>query len=377
MRHNVNSKDTYAIILAMHSQRLKFLRDLFEKNNIDALFTSSTYNINYLTGVSSFSEIEKEASLFITRKRCCLFTDARYMDEVNKIINKKEVRIGFTKSFILDINKIIKKEKIKSIGFEENLTHSEYKNLTENVDANFSLSDNLVEEIRIIKDQTELNSLRKACNLTDKTYSHVLKNIRIGITEKEIAYKIEAFIRKNGGELAFPSIVAFGKNSAVPHHKTGNTKLKINNIVLLDFGAKIDGYCADFTRTLFFGKAGKKFKKIYKTVLESQMKAIKHTSNLRAVASRIDSVSRSHITKSGYPPIPHSLGHGVGLQVHEKPSLSPKSSDYLDLNSVFTIEPGIYLSNFGGVRIEDTVVMTKNGIDVLTVSPKELVEISG
>ncbi|MDP2585725.1 MAG: M24 family metallopeptidase, partial [Candidatus Levybacteria bacterium] len=178
--------------------------------------------------------------------------------------------------------------------------------------------------------------------------------------------------------------VGFGKNSAVPHHQATNNKLTNNEIVLLDFGVKLDNYCSDMTRTVFFGKASAEFKKMYETVLKAQSKAIEflntkylihNTSKQKIIASDIDNIARKHIISSGYKTIPHSLGHGIGLEVHEKPSLSPKSKDILKKGMVFSIEPGIYIPNFGGVRIEDLVVLEKGKLRLLTHSPKNFIEL--
>ena len=194
------------------------------------------------------------------------------------------------------------------------------------------------------------------------------------------------FIKKKGSDPSFSSIVAFGKNSSIPHHKTSDERLKINSIVLLDFGVKLNNYCSDMTRTVFFGKADDKFKKIFNTVLKSQNEAISritkyynntyHYSQKGDLKTReIDKIARSYIISQGFPDILHSLGHGIGIEVHEQPRLSPKSKDLLKPGMVFSIEPGIYIPGYGGVRIEDLVVLEKSGPRLLTHSPKEIIEI--
>lgn len=235
--------------------------------------------------------------------------------------------------------------------------------------------------MKSVKTNEEIDKIRKACKLADKTFEYILGKIKLGITEKELAKKINSFIRKNGASLSFRTIVAFGKNSSEIHHKTTLRKLKKGDIVMFDLGAKLDGYCSDITRTLFFGKATEEQKKVYQTVLKSHELAIQQFNNItikqlkNIKASEVDKVARNYIVSQGYPTIPHSLGHGVGKIVHSGFKLSPKSKTILRTGMVFSIEPGIYLKGKFGVRIEDLVVLKENGIEVLTNSPKELIEL--
>lgn len=231
-----------------------------------------------------------------------------------------------------------------------------------------------------IKTPNEISKIKKACELGDKTFDYVLKKIHLGITEKEMAQEIDSFVENAGAKPSFPTIVAFGKNSANIHNIPTDNKLKKNQIILLDLGVKLDEYCSDMTRTIFSGSATAEFKKMYETVLEAQERAIQQFSNFamkqsEIKASEIDKTARDYITSKGYPTIPHSLGHGVGIEIHEAPHLSPKSKDILKAGMVFSIEPGIYLPNFGGVRIEDLVVLTENGPKLLTHSPKNIIEV--
>ncbi|MCR4305907.1 MAG: M24 family metallopeptidase, partial [Candidatus Daviesbacteria bacterium] len=194
-------------------------------------------------------------------------------------------------------------------------------------------------------------------------------------------------IRTKGAVISFPTIAAFGKNSSIPHHQTGNTKLgpesssgREGQVILLDFGVKFENYCSDMTRTIFFGKPTGKQKDIYNEVLESQQKAVDYIKGLIKTGQEIrsagvDKVARDYILSKGYPSIPHSLGHGIGLEVHEHLSLSPKSKESLKEGMVFSIEPGIYLTDFGGVRIEDLFVYEEKGLRQLTVSPKKIITI--
>ncbi len=259
-------------------------------------------------------------------------------------------------------------KKIKKIGIEENdLSVAEYKKIRKHFKT-VNLKE--LSNLRTIKGEDEILKIEKACKLGDEAFDFILKKLKLGVSEKQIAFELEFFIKRNGADISFPPIVAFGKNSSIPHHQTSDKRLKTKSIVLLDFGVKLGNYCSDMTRTIFFGKADDKFKKIYNTVLASQQKAIESlkssmvngqwsidarnadSSEVDSIrASDIDLVTRNHIVKQGYPTNPHSLRHGIGIEVHESPRLSPESKDILKPGMVFSIEPGIYLAGFGGVRI--------------------------
>lgn len=232
-----------------------------------------------------------------------------------------------------------------------------------------------------IKTKKEVLKIKKACALTDKVYSQILKVIRMGISERQLRLQIEREIRKNNASLAFRPIVAFGKNACEPHHKATDLCLRKNHgFIKIDLGAKVEGYCSDMTRTIFFGKASRKQKRMHQTVLEAQNLAIQQFNNLAIKQSgksirafEIDKVARRYIISKNYPTIPHTVGHGIGKKVHEGFRLGPKSKTILRKNMVFTIEPGIYLKGFGGVRIEDVFYLGKNGLEQLTHSPKEII----
>jgi len=375
------------------------------KKNFDAILVSSVPNITYLAGFSSFSKDEREAYLLITQNQNYILTDGRYSEAVkSKIKNFKLIEISSKLTFEKALKDLAKKHsprgeagKIKQVGFEHHdITVAEHKKFS-SVFKTIKHFD--IDNFRAIKSNQEILAIEKACKLGDETFKYILKKIKLGVSEKELAFEIEFFIKKAGGDISFPPIVAFGKNSAIPHHKpTENTKLRTQNIVLLDFGVKLNDYCSDMTRTVFFGSANAEYKKIYRTVLAAQKRAIEFLSSTfhslplhekQIKASQVDKVARTYILEKGFPTIPHSLGHGVGLEVHESPRLSPKSKDRLKPGGVFTIEPGIYIPGFGGVRIEDVVVIENSGLPrrplrreaskvgprLLTKSTKEIIEI--
>ncbi len=366
--------------------RIKQVRCILDTEKLDALLISSSYNIYYLTGFNGFSTNEQEGFALLTHTNLYVFADPRLYEGARESVrnmsyakqNPIVIEFGAEKRLLPQIQEILDREKLKTIGFEENLTYSEYKNFKKLKNVTLIVASEIVEFIRQTKNTEELKALQAACTLTDKAYSHILKTIRIGQSEKEVAWELEKYIRESEGELAFPTIVAFSENSAIPHHKTGDKRLERKNIVLLDFGAKVHEYCADMTRTFFIGKAPEKFKKIYETVRIGQEKALKQKAtkpNHRLTGEFIDMTSRNYILSQGYPSVPHSVGHGIGLEVHELPHISPGNKDLLTPHIPFTIEPGIYINNFGGVRIEDTVWFSGEEIIPLTKSSKKLIEL--
>lgn len=353
------------------------LKKILEK--VDGILISSPANIIYLTNYSGFSETERECILLITNNSNYLITDKRYSEAIKNqtknFVTKDEGIYKFLKN---DSKDLFKKLNIKTIGFEENnLTVSEFNSFKKV--ANLKPTD--LTKLRIIKTNEETENIKLACKITDQTFSYILKEIKLGITEKEISSLIENFIREKNGETSFKSIVAFGKNSAIPHHQTSNVKLTNNQIILLDFGVKINNYCSDMTRTIYFGKVPEKFKKMHDVVLAAQNKAIEYINsklsmvNGQLFAKDIDKVARDYIIKQKYPNIIHSVGHGIGVEVHEAPFISPSSKDIIKDNMIFSIEPGIYFSDYGGVRIED-LVLVKNGLaELISQSNREIIEL--
>lgn len=372
----------------MQTSRLSYLKKLLATNSIDAALISSIPNIIYLTDFNYFSDLEREAFLLITKKNNFIITDARYSHAVTtNLKNFTLLEISINNSFTHLLNTIIKKEKIQILGVEENnITVAEYKKISSVIKEINHLDLNA---FRIIKTTTEIKKIKKACEIGDKAIEYILKKIKLGVTEKELALQLETFMRNSGAEPSFPTIVAFQENAAVPHHKTSDRKLNKNEFVLIDSGVKYENYCSDMTRTFFFGKANSEQKLVYNTVLETQRKAIElldhklvHDPTNKVEGAEIDKMAREYIINQGFQTIPHSLGHGIGLEVHEAPRLSSASKEILTAGMVFSIEPGIYLpagrqglSNKFGVRIEDLFTIQGNKLVQLTKSPINLLEI--
>lgn len=232
----------------------------------------------------------------------------------------------------------------------------------------------LIHEVRAVKSKKELQNIIKAQRISERVLADVLKRLKVGVTEIEIANFIKkSFIKYKVPILSFPPIVAFGKNTANIHHEPGKSKLKKGDFVMFDFGTTVNHYCSDMTRTYVFGNPSRKQEKVYKGVLKAQEIALKKLSKSEKKASVIDKSARSFLhNKFGKNKFTHGLGHGVGTVIHEWPNFKPNSTDILPVGSVMTVEPGIYIKGFGGVRIEDMVLITKKGIVNLTKAPKNL-----
>lgn len=363
----------------MFEPRINDIRQKLLKEKLDGVLISSVANITYLSGFTNFSKDEREAYIFIGQDFAYIITDARYTEAVKR---ETPHLILFERSHKNPTKELFKKhqKQIKRLGIEEdNLTVLEHNSLSKHFK---KIKHFDVGHLRSVKTEEEIKKIEKACRIGDLAFDYFIKKIKIGVTEKQVANELENFIRSKGAEISFPPIVAFGKNSSVPHHQTGDTVLEDSEgqFILLDFGVKYENYCSDMTRTVFFGKPTDKQKEIYETVLVAQQKAVDFVNSAMAAgkvikAAEADKVARGVIVSKGFPTIPHSLGHGIGLEVHEHPSLSPKSKEILKQGMVFSIEPGIYLPDFGGVRIEDLFVLENNGLRQLTKSPKELMVI--
>jgi Xaa-Pro aminopeptidase len=378
--------------------RLQNLRQILKQHELDAALISSVPNIIYLTGITHFSKEEREAFVLITQTNQYIFTDARYTHAVRQLAADFTLKeIGHEHSFTQLLKEISDEEQITILGIEtNNLTVFEHERIlkalsnTKNnpvvIPANagiqkikktspFSYKHFDLTELRIKKDLQEINKIQKACAFGDKTFEFIHKKLKLGMTEKQVAFEMETFMRQHGYEPSFPTIVAFEENAAIPHHKTSDKKLTEDNIILLDFGVKYEEYCSDMTRTILFGNPSPEKKRVYQTVYEAQQKAIKYIEkqlekNQDILAEKADEAARAHILGVGFPSIPHALGHGIGLEVHEPPTLSPKSSAKLEDGMVFSIEPGIYLNDVFGVRIEDLFALQNGNLIQLTNAGK-------
>lgn len=362
--------------------RLSNLRNRLKENALDALLVSSLPNIAYLTGYAKFSMQDRDAFVLITQKSQYIFTHGIYKEDVkNSVKNFTLIDIKRENPISQAVKDIIEEQSIQKLGFEAfDLKVSEFERLTKQIDKKLLTPSNVVNTLRIHKSADEITALKKACALGDKAFTYIQNKISVGISESELAAQLDYFIKSEGANISFPTIIAFAENAAHPHHMPTNKKLEKNNFVLLDFGVLLNGYCSDMTRTICFGKADTNKKQVYETVSEAQQKAIelieeKLSNNEVVKANAVDKIAREHIETKGYPAMPHSLGHGIGLEVHEEPRLTPVTDDVLEEGMVFSIEPGIYVPEKLGVRIEDLFAIENDKLTLLTQSPRNLIEL--
>lgn len=343
---------------------IRWLREKMKMLDLEGMIISNQNNIRYLTGIIA------EGTLLITRKENIYLTDARYVEEVNSILTiDDEIIVHEYKDFTTDEyeNFFLFCE---NVGFEENdMTYAQYKECMHRYKINnMQETEGIIEKQRMIKDDEEISKITKACEITDKCFEHLKEFIKIGQTEKEIALEIERFFKLNGAEdVSFPPIVASGKNSSKPHAIPTDKKIELGDVITIDFGCKYEGYCSDMTRTVFAGYIPEQIKEVYDLVLSNQLQTEKEMKE-GANAKILTRLVKNDFELNGYDLV-HALGHGVGLDIHEYPFISNQDIN-LKEKMVITNEPGIYIPEKFGVRIEDTVLISKNGCINLTKSDK-------
>ena len=348
--------------------KIRWLRNKLMGLDLQGMIITNPVNIRYLTN------IEAEGILLITRKENIFLTDSRYIEHVNSILtiedgivvfNIKDITLDDYENFFLFC---------ENVGFEEsNLTYAKYKEYMHKYRINnFEETEGIIEKQRMIKEEDEISNIKKACNITDDCFEYLKGFIKIGMSEKEIAAEIENFFMRNGAEdLAFSTIVASGKNSSMPHAVPTDKLIEAGDPITIDMGCKYKGYCSDMTRTIFAGYVPQYVKPVYDLVLKNQIQiseSIKEGANIKNISKTIE----NNIKLNGFDML-HSLGHGVGLEIHEYPFFGNRVDFYLKENMVITNEPGIYIPNKFGVRIEDTLLVSKYSSINLTKSDKNYV----
>ena len=344
-------------------ERVEGLVAQLQEKELDGVLISAPENRRYLSGFSGSA-----GYLFITKANAILVTDSRYTEQATNqspYFDVRQVKGGW--GWLIDE---MKSFGVKKVGFEsQDMTVGTYNSLIDAIKGDSALGDvsmvpaaGLAENQRIIKDKEELQMLQLAIDAADKAMDQVCPNITPGMTEREVAWKMEMAMRDFGADaISFDTIVAAGPNGAMAHHQPSDYVIKQNDPIVIDMGAKVGGYCSDLSRSIAVGEPDETFNKIYDTVLGAQLTAI-NTVKIGMTGEETDNLSRDVIVQAGYGDnFGHSLGHGVGLVIHENPRVGPRSPDVLELNTVFTVEPGIYLSGWGGIRIEDIVILGENG----------------
>jgi len=353
------------------SNRLQNLRQRLVDKELDGILISQPENRYYLSGFDGSAGF-----LFITAKDMILATDFRYIEQANKQAPDYEI-FRITNDVASWFPEAVAGLNLRQLGFEaEKVTFAMYRRLTGALEkassqVKFVPTNGLVESLRAIKEPEEIEIITKAIEISDSAVEHVKEIIHIGMSEKEIAWEIEKFMRENGSQsLPFDIIVASGPNSALPHARPSSRAVQSGEPIVIDIGARIDGYASDLSRTICPGTPDKTFNKVYDIVLGAQLTAIAMIKE-GMTGEEADSLARVVIEEAGYgEAFGHGLGHGIGLAPHELPRLGLNSSENLVNGMVFTIEPGIYLTGWGGVRIEDVVVMEDGKLRVITRAKK-------
>ena len=348
------------------------MADRLGELKIDALLVSSPANVRYLSGYDG-----SNAVMLIARSETHFFTDPRYgLEAAEKIAGKVHVaRIPLLSAAAA----VVKRKKWKKIGFESGwLNYRDFSKLKEDLPLAFSLYPiaGVIEQQRMVKSPSEIEKIRASVNANSEAYSRTMRRIKLGVREREIAAELEFQMRVLGAEKpAFETIVAMGDRTALPHARPTGRLLGENELLLIDMGASLDGYSSDMTRVTYAGAPPRRVREMYRAVLEAQLAAL-NAVRPGVLATKVDAAARNVLKRHKLDrEFLHSTGHGLGLEIHEPPRIGRKEKTRLQAGMAITIEPGAYIGGVGGVRIEDTVLVTATGCEVLTPTPKELINL--
>jgi Xaa-Pro aminopeptidase len=349
--------------------KLTKLRESFQASGIDALLITSGKNRQYITGFTGSAGVA-----VVTEDKAVFITDFRYTEQAAKQCEGFDI-VQHKGGLVEEIANVVKDLGITKLGFEQDhVTFSTYLNYKTTIKSDLVPVSGVIEKLRLIKSEQEIKILKEATQIADAAFEHILTYIKPGLTELDVSNELEFFMRKQGAvSSSFDIIVASGYRSALPHGVASDKVIGKGEFVTLDFGAYYKGYNSDITRTLAVGEPSEELKTIYDIVLEAQLRGMR---GIKAgmTGREADALTRDYITEKGYGEyFGHSTGHGLGMEVHEGPSLSVKSETVLEPGMIVTVEPGIYVAGLGGVRIEDDTIVTETGNETLSFSTKELI----
>ncbi len=381
--------------MAYTANRIERIRTMLSAQNLSCLYIHSLSNIVWITGFERVFDTENAHACFITSERCVLHSDSRYSEALQREayqtdIDINEDRISHEKALFTFLNECFDRESLSqnsaiTIGIEDSIPLSEFRKLeqeknewTSHMNINSSAVQfvelsGCIESLREIKDSFELDVMKKAQSITDNAFARILKFMKPGMTERCVQLQLDQFMFEEGAEgLAFDTIVATGSHASSPHAIPGDTKISIGDAVVMDFGAKYKGYCSDMTRTVFIGQPSEELQHAFstlRTINETCEALIKEGIK----ASVVHEQAETMLTDAGYKgKMGHSLGHSVGIDIHESPTLSPSNSKTLEKGNVVTVEPGIYLPGKFGMRLEDFGVVRETGFEVFTQSSHKM-----
>ncbi|KAF1292287.1 peptidase M24 [Enterococcus sp. CU9D] len=350
--------------------RVENLRKAMKKEQVDGFLVTSPYNLRYLTNFTGTTGLA-----VITLDKAFFVTDFRYTEQAAAQAQGFEI-IKNVGPIFDEVAKLCAQEELNGLAFEENhVSFAEYSVLEEIIEETPLIPiSGMIENLREVKDEEEIAITQKACAIADQGFDYVLKTIKPGMTEIEVANQLDFYMRSLGASgVSFDTIVASGLRSAMPHGVASEKVIEQGDLITLDFGCYYQGYVSDMTRTFAIGDPGEKLREIYQVVLEAQLKVLE-AAKPGLTGIQLDAVARDHITAAGYgEAFGHSTGHGIGLEIHEGPNVSFRADKQFVPGNIITDEPGIYLPGIGGVRIEDDLLITPDGNQVLTHAPKELI----
>ncbi|ASL66648.1 MULTISPECIES: M24 family metallopeptidase [Bacillus] len=349
--------------------RITNIQKQLHNYGIDGLLITKKENRQYATNFTGSAGV-----VLIAAHKAIFITDFRYVDQAKTEIKAAEI-IMHKGNLEEEVANQVSKLKIQKLGIEDNnMTLQQFKKLQKYIHTEMVPVCEIIEDIRLIKDTSEIETMKIAATIADEAFHHIVTFLKPGISETDVRDELEFFMRKKGAtSSSFQIIVASGVRSSLPHGVASNKIIERGDIVTLDFGALYDGYCSDITRTVAIGEPSEEFQKIYNVVREA-LKRGTEAIKPGETAKSIDDITRNYITEHGYGQyFGHSTGHGLGLEIHEPLRLSQESKATLQEGMVVTVEPGIYIPNWGGCRIEDDIVITKDGYDVITKSNRELI----
>jgi len=345
-----------------HKRRLALLKKKVKAAGLDSFLVTDEINVSYLSGFAG-----SDSMMLVTPGRTFFITDSRYIQEAEESLRgvALELAAGSAYSKIRDL---VKAERLKRMGFESmDLSHAVALKLKEMLPGvRLAPLKDTVEGLRAVKDAEEVRAIKRSIRLTKSVLYGTLRRLRPGVTEESLARAIEISFIEQGARPAFDPIVAAGANSSKPHASSGPSRIRKDSFVMIDIGCRLGGYCSDMTRTVITGAMKERFAKIYTVVRAAQQRAIDKVRD-GARMSEVDFAARGYIHSMGFGRhFGHSVGHGVGMEIHEQPAVSRTSGGFLKKGMVMTVEPAIYLPGFGGVRIEDMVLVTDKGCEILT-----------
>jgi Xaa-Pro aminopeptidase len=362
------------IALSATDARVARLRSILDERELDGMLISRLANKRYFSGLRLMAEEESTwpGTLLVTRDAKLLLADSRYTEQAEREAPGWEV-ILTTGGIGENLPSILERLEVVSLGLEaEVMTHADWAGLAAAAPGvELHAMDDEIVPLRLLKTDDELDAIARACALGDAGFAHLLEFVQPGMAENEVAWELEAFFRANGAEgLAFPTIALAGPRAAMPHGQASEATIEPGNVLLLDFGCTVDGYRSDMTRTLFVGDVPDHVRRAHDAVRSAQSAAMEAIA-VGVNGQEIDAVARRVIIDAGFEPYGHGLGHGIGLEVHEPPSLRHNRAYTLEAGMAFSVEPGIYEPGVTGVRIEDIVVLEESGLRSLTNAPRE------